>query len=50
MHTGLYLSGFDPSRVKADPKVKEFYGNIPNKIILEKTQEKDPNIKIINLV
>ena len=47
---GLYLSGFDPSRVKADPKVKEFYGNIPNKIILEKTQEKDPNIKIINLV
>ena len=43
---GLYLSGFDPSRVKADPKVKSFYGNIPNKIILEK----DPDVKIISLV
>jgi ATP-dependent DNA helicase PIF1 len=43
---GLYLSGFDPSRVKANPKVKEFYDRIPTTL---DNNEKDTNIKIIKL-
>ena len=43
---GLYLSGFDPSRVKANPKVKEFYDRIPTTL---DNNEKDTNVKIIKL-
>lgn len=47
---GLYLSSFDPSRIKANPKVTEFYKKI-QELEPEPTPEpiKDPNIKVIRL-
>jgi ATP-dependent DNA helicase PIF1 len=40
---GLYLAGFNPGRIKANPKVKMFYSSIPPK------KENDPNVKIIKI-
>jgi ATP-dependent DNA helicase PIF1 len=40
---GLYLAGFNPGRIKANPKVKQFYSSIPPK------KEIDPNVKIIKI-
>ncbi len=42
---GLYLAGFNPSRIKANPKVKTFYSLIQTK----KEREVDPNVKIIQI-
>ena len=49
---GLYLSSFEPSRVKANPKVKHYYSQIPatptpEPELVEEPPEKDPNIKVI---
>lgn len=51
---GLYLSYFDPKKVKANQKVKDFYAKIPEiPEILENEEKekinKDLNIKIIKL-
>ena len=47
---GLYLSSFDPSRIKANPKVTEFYKKIPEYVKdPEPEPVKDPNIKVIRL-
>jgi hypothetical protein len=62
---GLYLSAFEPHRIRANPKVIEFYNKIPKKdystIIMTNPFEayelkeevyetaKDPTIKIIKL-
>lgn len=54
---GLYLCGFDPSRIKVHPKVRDFYNTIP---LVEYEEEDtvdassasvqpDPNIKTVNL-
>lgn len=40
---GLYLAGFNPGRIKANPKVKQFYSSIPPR------KEIDPNVKIIKI-
>jgi ATP-dependent DNA helicase PIF1 len=57
---GLYLSAFNPNRIKANPLVKAFYSNIPDitasdSILNSNAEElvieeyKDPNIKRIYL-
>jgi hypothetical protein len=62
---GLYLSAFEPHRIRANPKVIEFYNKIPKKDystiittnpfeayeLKEEVYEtaKDPTIKIIKL-
>ena len=44
---GLYLANFNPNRIKAHPKVKQFYESM--NMIRDKKKETDPNIKIIRL-
>lgn len=53
---GLYLSAFQPRKIKANPIVKEFYRGIPDwdyeipeNIFREFEMKEDPNIKVIRL-
>ena len=61
---GLYLSAFDPAKIRANPKVVEFYDTIPDIVFDEKIElnpfknfelkedayvEPDKNIKIIKI-
>ena len=42
---GLYLSAFNPSRIRANEEVKAFYDNIPEKEYkIEKKDKVDENI------
>ncbi|MFY7731216.1 MAG: hypothetical protein ACOVRN_16985, partial [Flavobacterium sp.] len=42
---GLYLAGFNPGRIKANPKVKVFYSLMQTK----NEVAADPNVKIIKI-
>jgi len=43
---GLYLAGFNPGRIKSNPKVKLFYSSIPPK---NESEIVDPDVKIIKI-
>lgn len=48
---GLYLSAFQPRKIKANPLVKEFYRGIPESCLEgdDEEVEVEPNVKIIRL-
>jgi ATP-dependent DNA helicase PIF1 len=51
---GLYLSAFEPSKIRANPIVNEFYKTIPPIKIIEIVEEKEktvvnPDIKVVRL-
>jgi ATP-dependent DNA helicase PIF1 len=39
---GLYLSNFNPGKIKANPKVKEFYSRLPEIIIPQTVEQETP--------
>lgn len=46
---GLYLTNFDPRKIRANPKVKRFYSYVPLSQIREELNAEEPTVKIIKL-